>query len=287
MTERINVVGNLAKDVIDGKEQFGGSAANIAIGLRGLGLDVGILSVLGKDSFGSSYRNYLKNMGIDTSMINNELDILPICEVFSRNNTNMDRRWSDNGCKTAMEQLIVRPEKLKGSLVHIVSCPPSLTMKFVMRDIGISYEPGPMLVYSGEYFNLELANRSIFIFLNNEEHKIVSGMGVGIRKDGYGYNDLKAMIITKGEHGSRLITMKKGRFIKQDIPSVKIPESEIVDYTGAGDNYKAGFLAAYVYGKTLVECANIGSEMGAASIKYQGGLLPIHETERIRLRYFG
>jgi len=285
MRERINVVGNLAKDIIDGNEQFGGSAANIAIGLRRLGLNVGILSVLGKDEFSSSFRIFLEDAGVDTSLIQRQLDILPVCEVFSNSNTNMGRRWFDNGCRAAMEQLIIKPEQFKGSLVHIVSCPPTLSSAFLHGGLDISYEPGPMLVFSSNYFDPRVAEESLFIFLNKEELEIVSRLGQGIREDSYDYRHLKALIITLGERGSMLITRSGTQFLRHNIPPISIPQDEILDFTGAGDNYKAGFLAGFIYGKSLIECAQIGSEMGAACIKYRGGLLPKAEVERIKSKH--
>lgn len=285
MTEKIVIVGNLAKDIINGEEQYGGSAANIAIGLRHLGIDVGILSVFGKDEFSKRYRIFLEDAGVDTSLIQRRLDILPVCEVFDKSNTNMSRRWSDNGCKAAMEQLSVRPNQLKDSLVHMVCCPPTLPRKFLGARVNISYEPGPMLVFSPDYFDPKVANESLLIFLNKEELEIVAKLNQGVRRDGFDFLNPRALIITLGENGSRLITRNANNFVSLDLPPVDVPVSKIIDFTGAGDNYKAGFLAGFVRGKSLIECVQIGSEMGAACIKYQGGLLPKTEAMQIKSKY--
>ncbi len=93
MKDRLLVVGNLAKDVIDGTENYGGSAANLALASKNLGLQVGIMSVLGKDQFSSRYREFLTSEGVDLSLTPNVLEELPICTVVSRENTIADSTW--------------------------------------------------------------------------------------------------------------------------------------------------------------------------------------------------
>lgn len=284
MIEKIIVVGNLAKDVINGQELFGGSAANIAIGLSGLGISVGILSVLGRDPFSKTYRTYLEGMGVDMTMTNDSLEMLPVCEVLENTNSNLSRRWFDNGCRSAMEQLKI-PKFLYRSLVHVVSCPSYLLSRFAESNLNISYEPGPMIMYDSSYYNLDLARCSIFIFLNNEEFEKVTRLDRGIKRDRYNMDKLKALIITKGENGSSVVSKVGDDFVLQDVSPVKIPISKIVDFTGAGDNFKAGFIAGFVKERSLVECAKIGNEMGAACIKYRGGLQPISEVLIIKKKY--
>ena len=44
-----------------------------------------------------------------------------------------------------------------------------------------------------------------------------------------------------------------------------------VDATGAGDSFNAGFLAAYLKGRSLAECAKAGVIAGAKSVGFVGG----------------
>jgi len=81
MRERLLVVGNLAKDIIDGEEKYGGSAANLALAASRLGISVGIMSVLGKDKFSVKYRDFLIQNGINLSLTPSVLEQLPVCEV--------------------------------------------------------------------------------------------------------------------------------------------------------------------------------------------------------------
>ena len=51
---------------------------------------------------------------------------------------------------------------------------------------------------------------------------------------------------------------------------VAAPQVETVDGTGAGDAFIAGFLAAYLKGLSLLECAKIGNAVWALCVGAMG-----------------
>lgn len=52
--------------------------------------------------------------------------------------------------------------------------------------------------------------------------------------------------------------------------------ARVVDTTGAGDLWAAGFLYGWSQNRALAECARIGSILGAAVVQEQGSVLPEH-----------
>src|SRR3989339_319646 len=102
MKENLLISGNLAKDIYDGEEKYGGSAANLALAARRLGINVGIMSVLGNDDFSKRYRDYLLENGVDLSLTSQCLETLPVCEIMSKENSISSCLWEDNGCEQAM-----------------------------------------------------------------------------------------------------------------------------------------------------------------------------------------
>jgi sugar/nucleoside kinase (ribokinase family) len=52
------------------------------------------------------------------------------------------------------------------------------------------------------------------------------------------------------------------------VPAVK---TRVVDATGAGDSFNAGFLASYLRGESLEKCAKAGAVAGARSVGFVGG----------------
>jgi sugar/nucleoside kinase (ribokinase family) len=77
-----------------------------------------------------------------------------------------------------------------------------------------------------------------------------------------GYCEL--CIVTRSEKGSLIID----QFNTIEVPAVK--PARLLDSTGAGDAYAAGFLYGLTYGKTLEECGFIGSASAAEIIAHMG-----------------
>lgn len=52
------------------------------------------------------------------------------------------------------------------------------------------------------------------------------------------------------------------------------PVAKIVDSTGAGDIFNAGFLAAHLQGQSLIEACMLGQRLAAECLQHRGALLP-------------
>jgi fructokinase len=78
--------------------------------------------------------------------------------------------------------------------------------------------------------------------------------------------DVALAVLTRGEDGSTILRGSE---------TVHIPAepAEVVDTTGAGDAYAAGFLAALTAGKTLAQCGKLAS-IAAAEVIGQYGARP-------------
>lgn len=281
ISSELLVVGNLAKDIVFGKEKYGGSAALVAITAKRLGLNVGIMSVLGNDDFSREYILYLKSIGIDTAHIHQTIDNIPTCEVVSAENKISSSVWTDNGCHNAMNSLPINSDIDQYKLIHLVSCSPGLSVSLAKLYNNLSYEPGPILPFDQSYFNVETVKSSRLLFLNEEEHKALVDYDKGVTENGYVYENLTAMIVTHGKDGSTIFN--NGQNIS--IPATELKHSA-VDSVGAGDNYKAGFLAGYIHNLPLKACAEIGSELGALCVQQEGGILPEKDITSVKNKYF-
>jgi sugar/nucleoside kinase (ribokinase family) len=70
--------------------------------------------------------------------------------------------------------------------------------------------------------------------------------------------------VTRGAHGSTVVTKE------QTIEVPAAPVAHVVDTTGAGDLYAAGFLFGYTRGAPMHECARLGSLVAAEIIAHFG-----------------
>lgn len=284
MKERLLVVGNLAKDIVDGEERYGGSAANLALAARGLGIRVGIMSVLRKDEFSVKYRNFLIQHDIDLSLTSDSIEQLPVCEVISRKNLISSSIWYDNQCHSTMDKMeIVSRLEVDYDVIHMVSCPPGLAKRLASFRVELSYEPGPMLIEDPRYFDRTVVILSSFIFMNKEEYQAALVYLKDLLLCGDDYQNLLALVVTLGAEGCRVYQKDQGGIATLELPS--IPVERVIDPTGAGDNFKAGFLTGYMRSRPIVECVQIGAEMGAACVMQKGGVLPKDVVTRIKEKY--
>ncbi|MBL4589387.1 MAG: adenosine kinase [Alphaproteobacteria bacterium] len=76
--------------------------------------------------------------------------------------------------------------------------------------------------------------------------------------------DVKIGIITRSEKGSIITTEREAINIDA------IPPAQLIDTTGAGDAYAAGFLYGYTEGKPLAECGRLGSLAASEVISHIG-----------------
>jgi adenosine kinase len=73
------------------------------------------------------------------------------------------------------------------------------------------------------------------------------------------------LVITRGEKGCSVLE----RNGQADVPAV--PPHRIVDPTGVGDAFRAGFLKGMARGASYTVCAQIGSVVATYALEHLGG----------------
>ncbi len=88
-------------------------------------------------------------------------------------------------------------------------------------------------------------------------------------------NRKKAIIITDGSNPVLIYEGNKNSEIQSDFYNVpEVNSADIVDTTGAGDSFVAGFIFAFLQKKTILECVSFGCEISSRVIKVVGCNLP-------------
>ena len=87
------------------------------------------------------------------------------------------------------------------------------------------------------------------------------------------------LITTFGGKGSRVVS-KEG---KSDVPAV--PTSNPIDPTGAGDAYRAGFIAGHLHTLPPHICARIGSTVAVYAVEAYGTQNHRFTRDELRARY--
>ncbi len=282
-TENILIVGSLVKDIIFGQEKYGGSAPVIASNIKGLGINAGVLSVASRDKFSQEYLEHLVKLGVNIELILTTLDELPKCIVDKTDNKDTDSTWVDNGGHSALDEYNLSTQSLQNyPYIHLVSCPPGLARRLANSTKSrLSYEPGPKVLFDESYFDYKVFEQSDCMFFNEEEYTRVSAV-IGVTSpleliDGSN----KIVVITKGSNGSDIYTSAELEPLRIKAAPIK----QLIDFTGAGDAYKSGFLAGMVRGLDMPQRAFIGSLMAAECIQQIGGILPVDYLIGLRHKY--
>lgn len=119
----------------------------------------------------------------------------------------------------------------------------------------------------------DILNTATIIFTNEAEKVYIEQM--------FGYKDITCLL--KDKNAKVIVTTigKKGSIIYSkaadgSVQSISVHATEsvmpVIDTTGAGDSYMAGFMYGYVNGKPLKTCAQYGSTMASFIIEKTGSL---------------
>jgi sugar/nucleoside kinase (ribokinase family) len=177
-----------------------------------------------------------------------------------------------NGVNSKLEERLTRLiPKVETSHLHFCFYPHSchqwtmILARLRQRGITLSWDFGWNEPLTNDRGLTELIDSLDFVFINNREATLYTGtssLGDAIPE----WRKRKAITIIKlGDQGAVWLAPDK------DI-LVPAPKVKPIDTTGAGDSFNAGFLVAWMHGKTPKQCLAAGNKLGAASTRHAGGI---------------
>lgn len=256
----------------------GGCAPNIAYTLALLGERPLLMATAGED-FGE-YRQWLEAAGIDTSHVRQVAGKFTASFFCSTDQHNNQIASFYTGAMADAGQLSFRDVESCG-LAIISPNDPGAMVQYAAecRALGIRYvfDPGQQCArMSGEELKDGTVGASIVI-CNDYEFELLR------QKTGLEERDIlataEALIVTRGEHGSTIITIQD----RVDVPAVE--PHRIVDPTGVGDAYRGGLLRGLSLGLSFQHSAQIGSVAATYALEHLGGLSHAYSWPEFRQRY--
>lgn len=263
LPDKIHIL-NVCFTVNGMKENFGGTAGNIAYSLSLLGEQPVIVAAIGKDYQG--YFEWLKRNNLPTSgirIINEEFTAgAYITTDLSDNqitgfNPGAMKHPSDfgiSGLRPDDTIVILAPGNLDDMAGYAKTC----------REKGIRYicDPGQSLTAWEGRALAEWIRGAEMLITNDYELEMVMKMTCLDKK---GLLDLTGTIITTlGDKGS-LISTKGG---DMQVPAAKA--GDVVDPTGAGDAFRAGLLKGMADGRGLDTAARMGAVAAVYAVEHYG-----------------
>jgi len=251
-------------------EAPGGSAANTIVGLARLGLRTGYIGKVADDGEGKLLLNDFKKEDVNTDGI--------VVAKTGRSGVvtgYVDRRgertlYVDPGVNDSLEFEEISLEYAScAKFLHVTSFvgekPFEAQKRLVNKlpDIEVSFDPGEIYTIKGLAALKPLIKRSMVVFPNENEVKMLTGR-----------DPEKGSRVLLRE-GARVVAVKmggKGCYVTDGSQShmVKPYKTKVVDTTGAGDAFCAGFLYGLIKKKDLYECGRLGNFVASRCITNVG-----------------
>lgn len=264
-------------------KNFGGVAGNIAYNLALLGQKVRILSSLGGRD-GRSYLQHLQKVGVETDgirLVRNEFTA-NVFMITDKNNCQIAGFYP--GAMNGDGELSIKEGTQKGGSVHLVVIAPTIPSamhKFIKEakkfKIPYLFDPAQQIPRLTRDQLVEGVNGAEILIGNDYELSLI-GKKTGLGKKQILFR-VKVLVTTLGEKGSLVETKNK----KWIIGVVK--PKKMVDPTGAGDAYIAGFLAGYIEKRPLVVCGQMGATLATYTIEQYGTQNHSFTTDQFKKRY--
>lgn len=253
--------------IIDFKEAPGGSAANTAVGLARLGLKTGFIGKVSDNREGKLLLNDFKRQNVDVNgiIVSKEgrsgvamgyIDTKGDRALYIDPGVNdslelkeIDLKYADNTAFLHLTSFIgEKPFKAQKELVR------------GLRDVRISFDPGELYARKGLTVLKLMIERSFVMLPSENELKLLTGKK---------YDEGSKILIKKGVSIVAVKLGERGCYVKDGKESYLVEpyKVKVVDTTGAGDAFCAGFLYGLIKNKDLYECGRLGNFVASRCIE--------------------
>ena len=262
----------------------GGCACNSAITLAKLGTKVGVIGRIGRDSFGNFLTSLMRKQGIDTNGL--KIDpLIPTSSTVVLVDSDGERsflHYLGANAHLTIDDVdfdLIR----KAKILHVTTFfVPKLDGKPVAdilkkaKKIGVTTSLDTAWDEKGKWLDiLEFSFKHIDIFLPNiEEARMITNKRkpeeISETLLSYG---IKVVGLKMGSEGCYVRSADKEVFV----PPVRV---KVVDTTGAGDAFVAGFLTGWLKGWNLETIGWLANTTGAVCVTAMGnsGIKSLKET---------
>jgi len=251
---------------------LGGSPANIAVYVSKLGGQSAIISKTGIGAFGKFLKSELQHHGVNTNYMVMDHRVHTSIIFVSRSKTTPDfEPFRDSDFKLTADE-ISEEAISRAKVVHSSTWGPSRepSRSAVKKAFQMAHEQGKIVSFDPnyspvlwpDYQEAQAVMRELYRYATitkpslDDAHRF---FGAGHKVEEYleMFHALgpKTVIMTMGGDGS--IISQEGNIVGH----VAARPIKVVDVTGAGDSFWAGFLVAMLDGRTLEECALFAREV--------------------------
>ncbi len=267
---KVNKIAGIDEEgfIIDCEESCGGSAANTIVGLARLGCKVGFIGKVANDREGKMLIEDFRKESVDEKGV--------IRSRKGRSGTVMgfvDQKggralYVDPGVNDTITFNEINKEyAFKSQFLHLTSFVGKKSfetqkklLEALPSTVKVSLDPGELYARKGMKILKPIIKRTFVLMPNHNEIKLLT------KKTEY-REGAKSLI----KKGAKIVAIKlgsRGCYVTDGKEShhIKAFKVKVVDTTGAGDAFCAGFLYGLLKGKSLYECGEIGNFVASRCI---------------------
>jgi adenosine kinase len=267
LTEQLDRV-SLSFLVEDLQIRRGGIAPNICFGLAALGLDPLLVGSVGEDF--ADYRAWLERHGVQTWPIRVSETQHTARFVCTTDSIGAQIGSFYTGAMAEARQIELQPIAERAGGLDLVVISPNDPVAMLRhtdecrsRRFGFVADPSQQMAWLDGQQIKRLIDGATYLFSNDYEDGLIT------QKTGWSHEEIleriAVRVITRGAKGSSILIAGE--------PELHVPiarEVELVDPTGVGDAYRAGFLAGLAWEVSLERCAQVGSLQASYAIEVVG-----------------
>jgi len=256
---------NISLQLAELRTSFGGCGMNITYGLHKLSTPVTPLSAAGVN-FMDHYHQHLTELGISTEYIAVDPS-LPRCAtalVISDRQGNQITGFHAGASPSLLRKLPSEIDNIEQCRIAILAPEDAPIMLRQARDlhrldIPIIFDPGQGIAEFTQEDIRELLSLSGTVIANAHEYEILqhnSGLSAeAVEKM------VDKVIVTNGANGVNIFAFGKMHHVNG------IDEAQIVDSTGCGDAFRAGYLYGFMQGVDANVCAELGCVLAVVNLE--------------------
>ncbi len=259
-------------------EAAGGSAGNSIFTLARLGVPATFLGKIGNDAGAEFYKRRFADLGGDTSRFKD--GGVPNGRCLSLVTPDSERTMrTDLGAAMTLTPDEVSVEDFRDCQHAHIEGYLLFNRDLMQKVLDSAKEAGCTISVDLASFEVVNATKDVLpgilrdyvdvVFANEEEANAFSGKGT----------DYEAMVRELAELCDTAVVKvgKEGSYIARGETVVRVDPvrvDNVVDTTGAGDLWAAGFLYGWLQGRDLSDCGRFGSRLGAEVVQVMGATLP-------------
>lgn len=261
---------NTSVDVVEKQRFFGGTGANVATVAASLGVPTALASYVGKD-FPPEFRALMAQKGVDLrDLVEVDGYETPTVWIVSDASHNQIAYVYQGPMRHMGEFELRMTAANEADFIHIMTGRPEYYLRLMKECVRqgktISFDPAQEIhhIWTEEAFREAIGMCDMFFCNENELSTAMRYLGAKRPEDLLDHVDV--LFNTIGSKGSRIFT-KEGEV---EIKSVK--PTKVVDTTGAGDAFRAGYFAGIFRNYSIKDSAIMGASAASFVIESKGSL---------------